>query len=131
MESFGFSRILVDEDVEPEDKYSFLLNIEESSDKLINTIENIVEMAHLSTQQYHIKKSKFELNSVLRKVESQIKNFILLKGKSHIDLNLNFNHNIEIYSDKNIITKIILHIIKNCCSIYRRWLYRTRIYHFK
>lgn len=84
-----------------------------NSNDLISTIENLVDIAHLSTNQFNVKKSKFNLTPLLRNVITEIKHHIIYNNQSPIDLQYELNGDIEMYSDKGIILKIISHLLKN------------------
>jgi len=84
-----------------------------NSDDLISTIENLVDIAHLSTNQFNIKETEFELIPLLENILKTGKENIVYRNKKELILHLNKDENIKLYSDKNIIQKILLHLIKN------------------
>ena len=84
-----------------------------NSDDLISTIENLVDIAHLSTNQFNVNKSDFELKELLQHILKQAQEKIIIKNKQDVDIQFNLNGEIKLYSDKAIISKIILHLIKN------------------
>lgn len=84
-----------------------------NSDDLISTIENLVDIAHLSTNQFNIKKTEFELIPLLENILKTGKENIVYRNKKELILHLNKDENLKLHSDKNIIQKILLHLIKN------------------
>ena len=84
-----------------------------NSEDLISTIENLVDIAHLSTNQYDVRKTKFELSEVLESIFKKTEDNVIYKHKKDVKLELKKNDLIEIYSDKTIITKILQQLVKN------------------
>ncbi len=109
----GFSDMIVSNSITPKESAQINDLIHKNSDDLISTIENLVDIAHLSTNQYKLSKTKFELSDLLESVYNKVKDNVIYKNKKDIKLELKKNDTIEIYSDKSIITKIIQHLVKN------------------
>jgi len=109
----GFSEMIVSQSLS--DKESEEINdlIHKNSEDLISTIENLVDIAHLSTKQYTIRKTKFELSATLRNIYERSEDNVIYKNKNNLKLELNNDDLVEIYSDKSIVTKILLHLVKN------------------
>ncbi len=84
-----------------------------NSNDLTSTIDNLVDIAHLTTNQYNVKKSNFELNSLLDDVYAKAHKNIILSEKSKLEFIIKTERKIDIYSDKSIISKILLHLLKN------------------
>ena len=109
----GFSDMIVSKTISDAESEQINDLIHKNSNDLISTIENLVDVAHLSTNQYSVRKTKFELSKLLENTFNKIEGNIIYKNKTHIKLELKKNDAIEIYSDKNMITKIIQHLVKN------------------
>jgi signal transduction histidine kinase len=109
----GFSDMIVSDSITPKESAQINDLIHKNSDDLISTIENLVDIAHLSTNQYKISKSKFELSDLLESVYKKLEDNIIYKNKKDIKLELKKNATVEIYSDKSIVTKILQHLVKN------------------
>ncbi|MCD4834015.1 MAG: tetratricopeptide repeat protein [Bacteroidales bacterium] len=109
----GFSEMILSKSLSDKELSEVNDLIIQNSDNLISTIENLVDIAHLSTNQYNIKKSKFELTPLLESIIFQAKKNVVLKNKADLDIQLKKNGEIELFTDKTIILKIILHLVKN------------------
>ena len=109
----GFSDMIVSKSISDEESAQINDLIHKNSDDLISTIENLVDIAHLSTNQYKLTKTKFELSKVLETIFSKTEDNVIYKNKKDVKLELKKNDIVEIYTDKTIVTKIIQHLIKN------------------
>ena len=87
--------------------------INKNSDDLISTIENLVDVAHLSTNQFLVKRTRFALIPLLESIINQAKENVIYRNKKDVEIILDTKEDIEINTDKNFIQKIILHLIKN------------------
>jgi len=112
----GFSDMILSKDLNDTELKDINKLIHKNSYDLTSTIENLVDIAHLTTNQYNIKKSNFELDSLLNSIFDAIKHNVLLKNKPELQLIFDNPGNINIYSDKTILRKILLHLIKNAIS---------------
>ncbi len=109
----GFSEMILSKSLSDKELNEVNDLIIKNSDDLISTIENLVDIAHLSTNQYNVKKSKFELTPLLESIIFQAKKNVVLKKKEDLDIQLKKNGEVELFTDKTIILKIILHLVKN------------------
>ncbi len=109
----GFSEMILSKSLSDKELSEVNDLIIQNSDNLISTIENLVDIAHLSTNQYNVKKSKFELTPLLESIIFQAKKNVVLKNKADLDIQLKKNSEVELFTDKTIILKIILHLVKN------------------
>ena len=109
----GFSEMILSKSLSDKELYEINDLIIKNSNDLISTIENLVDIAHLTTNQYNVRKSKFELTPLLESIIFQAKNNVVLKNKKDLDIHLKKNGEVELFTDKTIILKIILHLVKN------------------
>lgn len=109
----GFSEMIRSKRLSDSELIQINEHILKNSDDLLSTIENLVDIAHLSTNQYVVRKSRFKLTSLLESVILQSKNHVVFKTNPDLEIQLINDSEFELYSDKNIIIKILLHLIKN------------------
>ncbi len=109
----GFSEMILSKSLSDKELSEVNDLIIQNSDNLTSTIENLIDIAHLSTNQYNVKKSKFELTPLLESIIFQAKKSVVLKNKEDLDIHLKKNGEVELFTDKTIILKIILHLVKN------------------
>ena len=106
--SIGFTDMIISNkrsENELKDIKKYLYN---SSQDLTSTIENIVEMAHLSSKQYQVNKTDIKVSLLFNKITNKVNNGFLYDHKKNIIIDIDFNNEIEIYSDLNILKKTII-----------------------
>lgn len=84
-----------------------------SGQDLTSTIENIVEMAHISSKQYQINKTNIKVSLLFNKIANKVNDGFLYDHKKNIIIDIDLNTKIDFYSDENILRKTILQLIKN------------------
>ncbi len=109
----GFSEMMRTNSISNDEMNQINDMINKNSDDLISTIENFVDIAHLSTNQYEIRKSNFYLIPLLESIISLAEENVIYRNKVNLELKLKKSIDVELYTDKNIIQKIILHLVKN------------------
>lgn len=112
----GFTDLIISKDFSKEELKNIQQFLFKNSQDLTSTIENIVDMAHLSSKQYHVNKTETKISILFDKVSSQIKDGFLYDYKKDIELDLDLENEIELYTDKNILRKIILQLVKNALT---------------
>lgn len=111
----GFSGLLKDKLIEADEKDLFLDSIIESSQKLLNTIENIVQTARIETNQIKIKKVPCLLNNMLENLKYSYDNLKGNLGKGHIALKLTLDSSkeISVLTDAIILKQVLSNLIDN------------------
>lgn len=84
-----------------------------SSQDLTSTIENIVEMAHISSKQYQVNKTNIKASLLFKNIKNKVNDGFLYDHNKNIIIDIDFNNEIDFYSDINILRKTILQLIKN------------------
>lgn len=109
----GFSEILTSEKINQKERNEIDQIIQKNSNDLISTIENLVDLAHLTTNQYQIKIKEFELSPFLTHLISKVKNDYCIRNLNNIDIKTYNPTNIIIRSDKYVLQKILTELLKN------------------
>ena len=109
----GFSEMIRSKEFSDKELNQINSMINKNSHDLISTIENLVDVAHLSTNQFNVKKSKVKVIPLLENILDLANENPVYKTKKNLKINLDINDEIELYTDKNIISKILLHLVKN------------------
>ena len=109
----GFSEMIRTNNISKDEMKQINDMINKNSDDLLSTIENLVDVAHLSTNQFEIRKSNFYLVPLLESIINLANENVIFKNKVNLELKLEKSNDIELYTDKNIIQKIVLHLVKN------------------
>lgn len=109
----GFSEMIRNKSLNDQEMEQINVMMIKNSDDLISTIENLVDIAHLSSNQYNIKLSQFKLIPLLENIVKIAEENVVYRNKKELTLHLKKDQNMELHSDKNIIQKILLHLIKN------------------
>lgn len=109
----GFIELLENKNTSPEKHQLFLKYVNDRSEMLLQTLNNIIEISKIQEGQHKIEKSSFGLKVFL--------NEMLLSAKAEVSQNkeivLNPEYNskpeIEIFTDKKILNQIVLHLVSN------------------
>jgi signal transduction histidine kinase len=109
----GFGQILTDPDLVEEEKAEYLHILNESSERLINTVTSFMEISIISSGNQEVNKSEFKPEFVLKDLVGHFKGICERKN-----LNLSINlpsaiRNQKIYTDKELLYKILRHLFDN------------------
>ena len=109
----GFSEMILSKSFSDKELIEINNLVIKNSEDLTSTIENMVDIAHLTTNQYNVRKSKFVITPLLENIILQAKNKAVFINKKDIDIQFIKNGELELFTDKTIILKIISHLVKN------------------
>ena len=109
----GFTDLLINENLENTDKERYAAIVKKSSDRMLSTIENIIEASQIETDQVEIIQTAFSLNELTNSI---YKRFNSLNKENKINLTLKNgledNESI-IYSSKSKLNVILTHLLNN------------------
>jgi PAS domain S-box-containing protein len=109
----GFAEIISQTDLSEEDRTDSLSMLRESSNRLLNTITNYMDISMLSSANISIHKSDFSPKILLRDIFNDYNNLCINK---HLELLLEIpgqTDQLIINSDKEILRKILSHLLNN------------------
>ena len=109
----GFAEIMSESDLSEEDKKDSLFMLHESSDRLLNTITNYMDISLITSGSLSVHKKDFIPGKVLRRI---FDNFNPICSNKHLELTLEIpekTDDLSINSDPEIIHKIISHLMNN------------------
>ena len=109
----GFSSMLTEVDLSDKELKDIKYYVNKNSDELISTIDNIVDIAHLTSNQYEIYLNQFyvpELFDELMKIIESTSNY---QDNTNVEIKINDLPNIQITTDKKILLKILVQLIGN------------------
>ncbi len=112
----GFSSLLRDQDISPEDQKDFLNEIIESAHHLMSLIDDIIEVATLQfASKKELKREEIDASILLEDLfdEFQYKSQTLYKDKVEIILNIESAPKKPLISNKRILYKILSNLIDN------------------
>jgi PAS domain S-box-containing protein len=109
----GFGQIIADPDFPMEEKEPFFKMLNDSSDRLLNTITSIMDISLLTSRNQKVYKKEFPVDKLITEIGEKFKNrceeknlkLFLEKGKIENDA--------KICSDENLLGKIISHLTDN------------------
>lgn len=109
----GFMTLMNDYDFSREEKQDFYIEFKKSGNRLMNTIDDLLEISKIQTNQIEIKKSEFDLQNLL--VDLFDDNYFYAQNKG---LDFKFSHesyhkNCLVYTDRFILKKMISMLINN------------------
>jgi signal transduction histidine kinase len=109
----GFSEILMDPNLEEEEKSQYLSILNESSDRLINTVSNFLEISMISSGNLEAEKKEFIPEAVVKDNARIFKSQCVSKAlEFRIEIPLE-QRDISIYSDRDLLFKILKHLVDN------------------
>ena len=105
------SMLLVSENLSDDDKNFCIKSIKESSDRLISTVNSVLEMSQLLSGSIT---ANFAKTDPVKLVKTVYEEFIDLFKNKNLAFNIEIGDNInEIITDKNILKKILIKLIDN------------------
>ncbi len=109
----GFSELLIEHDLKPEQQTKFILNIKNSGDALLSIISDILDISMIETGQVKLTNHRFSINNLIADIYHEYTYKIEEKG---IELRLNIydpTMTIFIDSDESRIRQILTNFINN------------------
>jgi PAS domain S-box-containing protein len=112
----GFTSLLTETDLSHKDRLEYVKFIQDSSNDILNLMDNIIEIAKLETNQIKPKKEKCYINSIFDKLKSDVDSKLNILEKTNLSIKVTRgNHDplFLIYSDPERIYQIISHLLNN------------------
>ncbi|OQY02696.1 MAG: hypothetical protein B6I20_06710 [Bacteroidetes bacterium 4572_117] len=110
----GFSQLLGNPDIEPEDMENYISKIHYGSDSLLKILDSIMFVSKIQIGEYKPYISEFLLNDLLLEHFNNAKNAIAAKKNKDIKINLNTNLNsLIVRSDKSCISLVLSNMVDN------------------
>ncbi|MDD3858766.1 MAG: LytS/YhcK type 5TM receptor domain-containing protein, partial [Bacteroidales bacterium] len=112
----GFSELLSDKKISDQQRKEYFDIVKSSGNKLIEIINDILDISKLETKQFRIYKSVCYLNEIMLNTYESFKNSNELKNKPDLTLQMDFPeflHNFEFESDPNRIQQVLDNLITN------------------
>ncbi|MBC8005028.1 MAG: response regulator [Verrucomicrobia bacterium] len=109
----GFTEVLTDPNLPTEEKNTYLAMLYNSSDRLINTVTNFLDISLLTSGNQLVYKKEIELKSLMEQTIEKFKGSCLTK-KLTLSLEIpEDEQEIRIITDKDILEKILYQLIDN------------------
>lgn len=109
----GFGQILADPEFPAEEKAGFFKMLEESSDRLLNTITNIMDISLLTSGNMKINKEEFNIDSLIRDVYAKFEHTCQQKNLAFSTQKKHINKDTQICTDEYLLNKILIQLIDN------------------
>lgn len=112
----GFTSLLSDPDLSHDERLEYVKFIQDSSNDILNLMDNIIEIAKLETNQIKPKKEKCYLNNIIDRLlsDTESKQNILEKTQLEIKISKgNFDPQFMIFSDPERIYQVYSHMLNN------------------
>jgi PAS domain S-box-containing protein len=116
----GFAEIMSQTDLSEDDKRDSLFMLHESSDRLLNTITNYMDISLITSGSLSVHKKDFVPGTILRRIYDRSKSIC---SNKHLALFLEIPYqkeNISVNSDPEIFQKIISHLLNNAIKFTER-----------
>ncbi|MGE5446899.1 MAG: response regulator [Bacteroidales bacterium] len=109
----GFTEVLADPTLTPRDKDTYTAMLYNSSERLINTVTNFLDISLLTSGNQRVVKKEMSLNTLLQQVIDKFKTLAAQKYLT-LSLELPFKQNdVIILSDKDLLEKILSQLTDN------------------
>jgi len=109
----GFAELLIDDNNSKEEQEEFKKYIVESSDQLLEVVNDVLDMSLISTQQISIFNKNFDINTFITEVSSSYTKSIQIKGLT-LKIEKSFENGIcQVYSDSTRLKQIIEKLFNN------------------
>ncbi|MDA3929171.1 MAG: ATP-binding protein [Prolixibacteraceae bacterium] len=112
----GFTSLLSDSDLTHEERLEYVKFIQDSSNDILNLMDNIIEISKLETSQVKLKKEKCYLNSIFDKLLNDIEAKQDILEKNHLNIKVSKGNNDPLFmiiSDPERIYQILSHLLNN------------------
>jgi len=109
----GFNEILTDPDLLPEEKEQYLKMLNISSDRLINTVTNFMDISLLTSGNQKIYKKEIRLEKLMNDTVEKFQNACESKKLSLILHLKGLENDLKVYTDGDLLSKILNHLIDN------------------
>ncbi len=112
----GFSELMADDTISNDVKAEYYEIIKRSGNKLIQIINDILDVSKLETKQFKIYKTNCSLKEIMNNIFSSFKESEELKNKESVKFVMDFQdylHNFEFESDPNRIEQVLDNLIAN------------------
>lgn len=109
----GFTQLLASDDLTEESRAEIVRVVEKSSNRLIEIVNNILDIAKIETGQIKVTSSIFNLNDL---ISDTYEFFVLFAKDKNLELNFsNHLHNDDamIYTDREKIHQVLVNLINN------------------
>lgn len=115
----GFSQIIIDKDIQPEEQERFFEYIQQNSNQLISLVNDIIDLSKLESNQLVIRDSVADLNQIVEEMKVMAENEKKKKEKDHILIFLETEFNgddglimVDHFRLKQILTNLLVNAIK-------------------
>lgn len=109
----GFSDIINSGVVSETEQRVYLNQIRQSSESLLNIINDIIDISKIESGQMSIHKEEFDLNQLLSKVV-RMGEALITKNEKQIELrHPNLSHPLKLYTDQHRLEQILLNLVSN------------------
>lgn len=109
----GFGQILADPGLLPDDKELYLDMLNESSDRLINTVTNFLDVSLLASGNMEVFKKEFNLDPLVKNLVDRVSNKLASKN---LTLTIEPDPNLKkckIKTDSELLSKILFQLVDN------------------
>lgn len=116
----GFTEVLSDPNLQPKDKDIYTTMLYNSSERLINTVTNFLDISLLSSGNQRVVKKEVSLKSVLKQVADKFKSQC---SEKHLILSLDMPFNdseMNITTDPDLLEKILSQLVDNAIKFTHR-----------
>lgn len=111
----GFSDLLSQDNLSPEQRVKFLAIIKNSNNQLLRIIDDILDISRIETGQLTISTEKFALNKLMDEIESYLRQELIKRNKQ-VDISMYMQlkrGDDDIVTDKQRLYQVITNLVNN------------------
>lgn len=109
----GFSKLIIDGLTEnKKEEKELVVDIHDSAQHLLQLIDQILDIAKIEARKMELKLEKVELKKIFEEVDNLIHIQAEKKGLT-LSFNMNENHALSVYTDKDKLKQVLLNLIGN------------------
>jgi signal transduction histidine kinase len=116
----GFTNLLNTPEIDKEERQQYIAIINKSGNRLLNTINDLIDISKIEAGQMKISKAKTSVNNILLEVNSFFKHETASKGLSIISLPTLSEKEATIITDQDKLLGILTNLIKNAIKFTKK-----------
>jgi PAS domain S-box-containing protein len=109
----GFGQILADPEFPADEKESYFKMLEESNERLLNTITNIMDISLLTSGNQKINKAEFNIDQLIHGIYEKFEYSCMQKNLVFSIQKVHAENGTRIYTDESLLNKILTQLIDN------------------
>jgi PAS domain S-box-containing protein len=115
----GFSDLLSDENIKPEDRKDFIAQINQGADDLMRLIDDIIDIAKIEAGQVNVHISECQISDLFKELDLMFIQNVKRLGKEKVNITVKWDWPMEelaIYTDPFRLKQILVNLLSNAAK---------------